>query len=215
MPQAFQSIMGSLGGLFTNPGGGVNMGNILKAGVTGLGTIGDILTMKKQNDAINQALYYQRNPGAAAAQIAKMTAPLSQGLTESVGNAVQGADAERGLVQSPGIFSADLAQSLAPYQLQEQNMASNTFANLLNPLGARFSQPADLSSLFKLWMPQTGVTVPGGSGSTPTWNGTGWSNDAGWSNAGFGSMGDYGNTWIAPPNLPVDTGSDFGDLVSP
>ena len=50
-------------------------------------------------------------------------APLSAGLTQSVTNAVQGADAERGLATSPGIFSADLAQALAPYMQQNQNTA--------------------------------------------------------------------------------------------
>lgn len=156
--------------LVTNPasaGGGLNLGNILKLGLTGAGTVGDIVSTMKQNQALNKILYYQKNPAAASAAVASMEQPLSQGLTQEVGNNVQGYLAERGLAQSPEETAAVLGQALAPYQQQNQTSAENLFEDTLNPAKAGFGTPSDLTNLLKLWFP-SGTATPGmPSGSNP------------------------------------------------
>jgi hypothetical protein len=164
MPEAFAQ----LGQVFSGPGG---LGNILKTALTGAGLVGNIMTQQKQNAALNRINYYQKNPAAAAQVIRSLTQPLSQGLTQDVGNNVQGYLGERGLSQSPNITAEVLSQSLAPYQQQNQQTAMQEFMNLLNPANARYGTPSDLSSLFSLWKPApaTGAgPASGGGGNAPT-----------------------------------------------
>ena len=204
------TAIGSIGSAFSGAHG---LSNILKAGVTGLGAVGDIIGMKKQNQAVNTALGYEKNPSTAASAINQLTQPLSQGLTQQVGNNVQGYLAERGLSGSPNITAEVLAQALAPYQQQSQQTASNTFGQLLNPLGAGFSKPVDWGSLLKLWMPTP--VVPGGSGATPNFGGPGYPTT--------GPNPAVPNLAVTPPTIPntlyappidntasYDTSSDSG-----
>ena len=162
-----------LGKIFTNPasaGGGANWGNIAKTGLSGFGLIGNILAQKKQEDALNRISYYQKNPAAAAAMVRSLTQPLSLGLTQDVGNNVQGYLAERGLNQSPNITAEVLSQSLAPYQQQNQQQALQEFYNLLNPAGATYGKPMDLTSLMSLFkpLPASSTPAPGTTaGTTP------------------------------------------------
>jgi len=51
--------------------------------------------------------------------------PLSAGLTQAVGNTVQGDLASRGLAESPGIFATTESQALAPFYQQNQQAAQN------------------------------------------------------------------------------------------
>ena len=200
--------LAQLGQIFTNPGGGANWGNILKGVLTGGGVLGDILNMRQQQKSLGQTLYYQRHPEAAAARIRSMTQPLSMGLTQDVGNEVQGYLGERGLSGSPNITGSVLAQALAPYYQQNQNTAANAFGELINPAGARFQNPIDMGSLLKLWQPAANVTVPG----IPT--DPGMSGPGGGGSAGFnwGNMGDYA-PWIAPPTFDTSSSYNFGDLA--
>ena len=50
---------------------------------------------------------------------------------------------ERGLSQAPGIFGETMAQSLAPFQIQEQQMAMNA---ILQKLGLPIEAAGQLSS---------------------------------------------------------------------
>jgi hypothetical protein len=170
------SIVTALQGAFTGPGA---LGNILKTGVTAAGGIGDIISQQKQNSSLNQVLQYQKNPALAAQKIAQMTQPLSQGLTQDVGNNVQGYLGERGLSGSPNITASVLAQALAPYQQQNQQLATSQFGQLLNPAGAGFGKPIDWGSLMKLWMPAPKLnpagTNPASTGPFPNMNTAGTS----------------------------------------
>lgn len=135
---------------------------LLGLGTAGAGGIGNILAGNKRNQVLNQQLTNQQqlmnlvnNPTQLATNAAALQRPLSAGLTSSVGNAVQGYLAERGLSQSPGIASETLAQGLAPYQLQEQQMAMQSYLQSLGlpaQASARFlpyPQSTDLSKLFQ------------------------------------------------------------------
>jgi hypothetical protein len=152
-----------LGNLVNKIGG---FGNLLKGGLTGMGAISNILAQRKQAESLNRMLYYQKHPEAAAAKIRSLTEPLSMGLTQSVGNEVQGYLGERGLSESPNITAQVLSQSLAPYAQHNTDVASQLFANILNPAGATFRQPADLTPLLALWNKPAQVN-PGGTGGTP------------------------------------------------
>src|SRR5882762_4833327 len=112
------------------PSTGVNWQKLLSAGMAGSGIIGNVLASNKRNQVLNQQLTDQRNlmalannPTLLASKAAALERPLSSGLTSSVGNAVQGYLAERGLSQAPGIQAEALSQGLAPYKLQSQQMA--------------------------------------------------------------------------------------------
>jgi hypothetical protein len=129
-------------------------------GAGGAGTIGNILASNKRNQVLQQELDVQKQlmgltPSAMAAGASQLERPLSAGLTSSVGNAVQGYLAERGLSQAPGIQATTLAQGLAPFKMQEQQLAMNAFLQKLGlpaQAAARFLPTPgsiDLSKLFQ------------------------------------------------------------------
>lgn len=142
---------------------------LLGLGSAGAGGIGNILAGDKRNQVLNQQLTDQKNlmnlvnnPTLLANKTAALEQPLSAGLTSSVGNAVQGYLAERGLSQAPGIQAETMAQGLAPYKLQEQQMAMQQMMQMLGlpaQASARFlpyPQSTDLSKLFQsLFKPNT------------------------------------------------------------
>lgn len=158
MPDALSSIGGALGGA-----GGGGLGGLLKLVTTGFGLVSNIMATQQQQSALNRISSYQKNPAKAAQVINSLTQPLSLGLTEDVGNNVQGYLAERGLSGSPNITSSVLAQALAPYQQQNQQQAMQEFQMLLNPTGAGFQQPQSLQSLMSLFKPAPGLAPPGGA----------------------------------------------------
>jgi hypothetical protein len=188
MPQAF----GQLGQIFSsNPlGGGLGL----------FGLIGNIMAQQKQNAALNKISYYQNNPAAAAKVISSLTQPLTMGLTQDVGNSVQGYLGERGLSQSPNITAEVLSQSLAPYVQQNQQQAEQEFMGLLNPAGATFQQPANLAPLMKLLYPNPtgygGGVNPGVTpGTTPqTFPGNDYGQPAWGDYYGGSTGGDLGGT---------------------
>lgn len=196
-----------LGHLFSSPTGGANWGNILKAGVTGMGLIGDIMAQRKQNAALNRIAFYQKNPAAAAAEVRSLTAPLSMGLTENVGNQVQGYLAERGLSQSPNITAATLGEALAPYQQQNQQQALQEFYSLLNPAGATYAAPSNMGDLLKLWFPATATPSHATVGPWKVW-GTG--------GAGTPTFPNLPNTSAGvPPDISSLPGIDIWDTYTP
>src|SRR5271156_2649484 len=158
-------IVQALGSFFSNSGGGANWGNILKTGALGAGGGLDLFS-----DIRNlQQLGFQRNlenPTNAANWIAKATAPLNKGLIQGVGNATQGYLGERGLAESPAVTAGVLSQNLAPYEQQNQQVASNALSQLL---GSRTPYPqVNLGSLMKLFKPTPGWDSTGGApGSFP------------------------------------------------
>src|SRR5581483_6805237 len=69
--------------------------------------------------------YANLTPADISSMTNQLEQPLSQNLTNVLTNQIQAQLAERGLAQAPGIFANELAQSLAPYQIQEQQMAQD------------------------------------------------------------------------------------------
>ena len=166
-------LITSLGSFFSGAGG-----QALQVGSTGVGAIGNVLNMIQSGQQYSKLKQFENmTPQQLSARVAAGTQPLNAGLTQAVTNSVQGADAERGLATSPGIFNADLAQSLAPYQQQNQNSAlqilmaqmglptaakgilnpvqplSNSFANLFKTFGNNAPAapaPSDPNALLNL-----------------------------------------------------------------
>ena len=101
---------------------------LLQIGNTGAGLIGNVISgiqRGQEVDALRRNQKIASNPAEVSKLVAAATQPLDQGLVQAVTNATQGAAAERGLATSPGLFSGMLAQNLAPFEQQEQNMALN------------------------------------------------------------------------------------------
>jgi len=107
------------------------------------GTVGNIQANRARNAVLSAEMRQMGNlekltPAQITQGILSMKQPLSQGLTQSVGNVVQANMAERGLSQAPGIFSTALAQGLAPYDLQLLNAAQDAYFKKLGlPISAR------------------------------------------------------------------------------
>jgi hypothetical protein len=163
MSDIFSSILGSISNTFkTNPlGGGLGL----------MGLISQMSLASKEKGALDRSLWYSKHPEAIAAMESGFEKPLSAGLTKGVGNVVNASLAEQGLSQAPGIQSQVLAQALAPYQQNEQQMAlMETFKALglptdaLNAMGS-LKDPNSLALLLKSILPatQNPIKVPGGS----------------------------------------------------
>lgn len=159
--QLFQSSTGDGGWLskfLTSPG--------LKLGMAGSGSIGNILANRSRNQVLSKEMQQmdvlnKLTPAQITSGISSLQQPLSGNLINSVTNATQGKLAERGLSQAPGIFGTEIAQGLAPYQLQEQQLAQDAYFKKLGlPISARpspfgpFPQTTNTSQLWQSLMSQ-------------------------------------------------------------
>jgi hypothetical protein len=91
------------------------------------------------------------NPAALASLINRTTRQLSPQLINSVTRATTPGIAERGLATSPGMSQQIIAEALAPYQLQEQQMAqTDVFQGMQIPFsvgsGVAGGYPSDLAN---------------------------------------------------------------------
>lgn len=190
MSSIFSSIGSALSGVFSKLGGG-NLGTGLTRGA-GIGLavpslISQLGQAGQENQYINSLLALQKQyqgqqsqyqnlenqqlsklvnttPTQAGQQISQLTQPLSADLVSSVSNPVQAYLAERGLAQAPGIQAQTLAQALAPYQLQEQQLGLQGWQTLNQlpfyaqqpypPGGINFPQPAGFQGIASLLMNQ-------------------------------------------------------------
>jgi len=177
---AISNIFSNIGGWLGQGAGGSAPGwqQLLTGGMFGAGEVGNIIEEQKRAAYQNMLMNLLKNPQQLAAMAQKISQPLTAGLTQSVGNQVQGQLAERGLGQSPGIYGATLAQSLAPYQQQNYNTALNSVLQTLGMPAGTFQQPQNLSGALQQFLQTTrpqqnptmdpGITMgPGGVQSFP------------------------------------------------
>jgi hypothetical protein len=157
----------------------------ITGGTAAAGTVGNIMEEQKKMAYQNYITNLMKNPGQLAAMISKLQQPLNQGLTQAVGNQVQGNMAERGLSQAPGIFAATESQALAPYYQQNQNTAMQSLMQMLGMPAGTFGQPVNTSGAMSMFM-QSLKNQPGGGGG-----------------GGTGNMG-------TPPTFPGDVGGGGG-----
>lgn len=140
--QAISSIGQAIAGFAKN-----NPMDLLKAGFGGGGFLSNWLQNRKTNANQDYLSKLGKDPVAMQAYLRKFQQPLSAGLTQGVGNNVQAFLGERGLSESPTISADVLAQALAPYQQQEQQLAGNEAFNSLGLINTKPSTPANLTSL--------------------------------------------------------------------
>ena len=160
MPDGIQSALSSTGGI----DGGNGLAQVISGGGFAAGELGNILQGIKENSYQNQILSLFKNPAQLAALVAKLQQPLNNGLTQAVGNQVQGSLAERGLAQAPGIFAASEAQGLAPYYQQNQQSAMNSVLQLLGMPASTFKSPANNSAALGMFLKSL---QPAGGGYNP------------------------------------------------
>jgi hypothetical protein len=137
---------------------------IISGASFGTGTLGNIIEQMKQASYQNKIMGLLNNPAALAAMAAKLQQPLNNGLTQAVGNQVQGSMAERGLSQAPGIFAASQSQALAPYYQQNQNEAMNAVLQLLGMPAQTFKSPTNNSGSLQMLLKSLQPQQSGGGG---------------------------------------------------
>jgi len=157
---------------------------LLKVGLAGSGTLGNILANRSRNQVLNQQIGYTKylqnlTPDQVTRMISQYQKPLSSNLINNVTNTVQGQMASRGLAQAPGIFSQGIAQGLAPYEVQEQQLAQDAlFKKLGLPISSKpspfgpFPQTTNTSQLWQSLMQNfMGIKPPNtGGASAPSEN---------------------------------------------
>jgi hypothetical protein len=149
---------------------------ILGIGAAGSGLFGNIMNAITRGKAVGslekaEKKFTDLTPEQLSGLVSRAEQPLGQDLTQSVGNLVQADVAGRGLAESPGVFAATEAQALAPYKLQQQQMALQLVLKQLGLpieyaeaiLGAT-GQNADVSKLLAMVMNAQKGGSGGGSG---------------------------------------------------
>lgn len=174
--EAFTNILGTLG---------KGIGGATKAAspITSLfGMINQFSQAQKEKAMMDRQVYYAKHPEAIGNLAKSFERPLSAGLTTGVGNVVNASLAEQGLSQAPGIQSQVLAQALAPYQQNEQQMAiAEAFKALGLPAEALAGiqstmRPDALAMMLKSILPGSTTSKGGGGFSIPNTDdsGGGW-----------------------------------------
>jgi hypothetical protein len=111
MPDALANIAPLLAGGTAIAGLGGNIVNSIERG----NEVGKLQSAEKKFTSLT--------PEQLSGMVTKAEQPLGTDLLQNVGNLVQADMGTRGLSQAPGIFAAEESQTLAPYKLQEQQMA--------------------------------------------------------------------------------------------
>jgi len=159
--EAFNSIIGGLGKI-AGPLGKTT--SALSPLMSIAGMVNQYSLAGKEKAALDRSLYYSKHPEAINALVKQFQQPLSAGLTKGTENIVNASLAEQGLSQAPGIQSQVLAQALAPYQQNEQQMAITEALKAIGLPAEALSaiqgtmRPNDLSMMLKSILPQQSPT---------------------------------------------------------
>jgi hypothetical protein len=187
--------MDGLGDFFTQ-----NWQKLFSGGLVGAGEVGNILEGNKAGQYQNFVMNLLKNPQLLAQMAAKIQQPLNNGLTQAVGNQVQGNLASRGLSQAPGIFAASESQALAPFYQQNQNTAMQAVLQSLGLPAGTFRPPTNLGPAMSLFLnsfkPNPAATAP-----TPT-------------GVPIAPSSTAGLTWPFPASYDPSGGLNSGDTSS-
>lgn len=192
--EAFNSIIGGLGKI-AGPLGKTT--SALTPLMSLAGMVQQYSLAGKEKQAMDRSLYYSKHPEAINALVKQFQQPLSTGLVKGTENIVNASLAEQGLSQAPGIQSQVLAQALAPYQQNEQQMAITEALKAIGLPAEALSaiqstmRPNDLSMMLK-------SILPGGGGSPGSGGGFSLPN-----------TDPSGGSWGVPPS---DTGITLPDI---
>jgi hypothetical protein len=166
---AITSAFSSLGNLGSSSGGGdgnwmTKLLPFLGLGGAGLSAIGNIQANNAKNKVLSSEMAQMKalqnlTPSDISKGTMALEQPLSNNLINNITNTTSANLAARGLSQAPGIQAQAIAQGLAPYQLQEQQLAQDAFFKKLGlPISARpspfgpFPQTSNVSQLWQAVM---------------------------------------------------------------
>ena len=147
--------LGSIGDFFSS-GAGASLLKLAEVGMSGAGTVGNLLNNKARSDELSYVKQQQKalaDPTTLAKEVSAATQPLNQGLIQGVENTVGSNLAEQGLSQAPGIQASVLAQALAPFQQQNQQTA-------LQLVLQRLGLPLSYASTYLSGLPQNSNIAP-------------------------------------------------------
>lgn len=159
--EEFGKLAGAIGG-FTKA-----HPQVLPAALAGGGFLSNWLQNRQRQQLFNEYEGMVSNPAELSAHISALEQPLSQALTQSVGNQAQAFLAQRGLAESPNIMAAVVSQALAPYEQQNQQLAANEYLNVLGLPASVLGRPSDLSPILEMLMPLARGT-PSTAAPTPS-----------------------------------------------
>lgn len=164
-----------------------NAGTVVPGALAGGGFLSNWLANRRNQQRQNFLTNLAENPAAMSKYVAGFQKPLAAGLTQNVGNQVQGYLGERGLSGTPGVSADVLTQALAPFQQQEQQQAIQEAMGALGNVPGKFgsvpgSSTSNLSGILAMLMKglkpgasspvasipgnqDTGLTFPSGGGS--------------------------------------------------
>jgi len=155
MPDALSQI----GSFFTSGAGKAVEGGA----AAGTGLIQNLLANREATKKQNFVESLITNPAKFSQYVASFEKPLTAGLTADISRQTDAYGAERGLGSSPAIMKDVLAQALAPYYLQQQQMAQQ---QALQGLGiyeqSPTTKPIDVSSILKAIMMGGKTPLPPG-----------------------------------------------------
>lgn len=191
--EALSGIVGALGKF----GGALGGATSAISPITSLfGLVNQFSQAQKAKGVEDRAIWYSKHPEAVSNMVAAATKPLSSGLTSSVSNVVNANLAEQGLSQAPGIQTQNLAQALAPYQQNEQQMAMEQVFKVLG-------LPTEALRAMNLTPQPNLAAMLAGSGSQPSpWTG--------------GMVGNTPDNALATPSyMPTAPFGVYGPDVAP
>jgi hypothetical protein len=158
---------------------------LIAGGSAGAGLIGNVINSIQRGNEVGklqsaEKKYTSLTPEQLSGMVTKAEQPLGTDLLQNVGNLVQADMGTRGLSGAPGIFAAEESQTLAPYKIQEQQMALQLIMKQLG-LPIEYAQailqgmggPANIAPLLQILMKSNPAgspnQVPGtASGDTTT-----------------------------------------------
>jgi hypothetical protein len=130
---------------------------LLTAGTAGGGLIQNWLAERQANAKQKFVQDLITNPAKFNALVAQTEKPLSQGLVADISRQTDAYGAERGLGSSPYIMKDVLAQSLAPAEMQQQQMAINSLLSRLQTYAGQPTMPGvnvtPMLQALSMWKP--------------------------------------------------------------
>jgi hypothetical protein len=191
-------------------------------GTAGAGLIGNIQANSARNSVLSAEMnrmnaYNKLTPADIANQTQQLEQPLNSNLVHNVGNAVSGQLAERGLSQAPGIQTQALAQGLAPYQLQEQQLAQQAlFQKLGLPISAQpspFGPYPQSTNMSQLWQALSRTFMNGQQGNQIPGQVPGGGSVTADALAPYMQMFQLGNSGATPGGSGSDISGILGNLT--
>jgi hypothetical protein len=143
----------------------------IAGGSAAAGLFGNIMNMIQRGNETSKLQAAEKKfanltPEQLSGLVTRAEQPIGQDLLQNVGNLVQADLGTRGLSESPGVFAAEETQTLAPYKIQQQQIALQLVMKQLglpieyaDAILKNMGGNVDVSPLLKLLMQKGGSTT--------------------------------------------------------